>query len=235
MMRTFRKHGGAAFVVTILEVVGDSDNLLELEQRYLNSRKPVFNCAPLAASCAGVKHTEETRKKRAAASKKIWVSRNEDDRKEWGKTSSANMRRWWNAASKEQREVKSESAKRQQAAMSEGERAAQKKRLAAIGKVGGTARVKGKTDREIREEMKALVAAQKAWRASDKEGVVMMTQKMTQTKRELYGKLNPESVRAMRSRYAAGGISFQALATEFGVSIGMAHGVVRGKKWRDVQ
>lgn len=44
-------------------------------------------------------------------------------------------------------------------------------------------------------------------------------------------KLSAEQVAAMRSRYAAGGVTFRDLSREFGVCYQHAHLVVRGRRW----
>lgn len=45
-------------------------------------------------------------------------------------------------------------------------------------------------------------------------------------------KLSEAGVRAIRARYAAGGVSQQALADEYGVSFSLIHAIVRRKIWK---
>jgi hypothetical protein len=47
-------------------------------------------------------------------------------------------------------------------------------------------------------------------------------------------KLTAASVRAIRERYASGGVSQQDLATEYGVTQSIVWRVIRGKAWRHV-
>lgn len=47
-------------------------------------------------------------------------------------------------------------------------------------------------------------------------------------------KLQPDHVRAIRARYAAGGISMKALGAEFDVCAETVHGIVRGTVWRHI-
>ncbi len=46
-------------------------------------------------------------------------------------------------------------------------------------------------------------------------------------------KLDPERVRALRVRYAAGGISLKKLGAEFDLDASTAHDIVRGRTWKD--
>lgn len=47
-------------------------------------------------------------------------------------------------------------------------------------------------------------------------------------------KLLLDQVRSMRAAYAAGGVTQQALAARFGVSLGSVSKVLRRRRWRDV-
>lgn len=47
-------------------------------------------------------------------------------------------------------------------------------------------------------------------------------------------RLTAESVTAMRQRYAAGGVTLQALADEYGVSISAVHQAIRRVRWAHV-
>ena len=47
-------------------------------------------------------------------------------------------------------------------------------------------------------------------------------------------KLNPESVRAIRARYAVGGVSMASLAAEYGVWLLSIQNVIHGRTWRHV-
>ena len=49
-----------------------------------------------------------------------------------------------------------------------------------------------------------------------------------------HSKLTPDQVRDMRAAYAAGGMTQQALAEQFGVSRRLVGGIINGKRWRSV-
>jgi len=48
------------------------------------------------------------------------------------------------------------------------------------------------------------------------------------------GQLDPEAVRQIRARYAAGGVSQQILAAEYGVNQRTVSSVIRRKIWQHV-
>lgn len=47
-------------------------------------------------------------------------------------------------------------------------------------------------------------------------------------------RLSDEAVRIIRTEYAAGGVTQQALAERYGVSLMLINGIVRGKRWKHV-
>jgi DNA-directed RNA polymerase specialized sigma24 family protein len=52
--------------------------------------------------------------------------------------------------------------------------------------------------------------------------------------RQGLAKLNDDKVREIRSRYAAGGVSYQDLADEFGVALSQIASVVKRRTWKHV-
>lgn len=62
MQRAFSKYGEESFQIELLETC-DRDNLLTVEQSYLDTLKPKFNTYMTAGSPKGYKHTEETKKR----------------------------------------------------------------------------------------------------------------------------------------------------------------------------
>lgn len=68
----WNKYGSEGFEFRILELVFNKNNLVNVEQLWLNwansnNRKFGYNISPTAANCLGVKHTEESKLKRAKA------------------------------------------------------------------------------------------------------------------------------------------------------------------------
>jgi hypothetical protein len=52
--------------------------------------------------------------------------------------------------------------------------------------------------------------------------------------KQRHARLTESDVRAIRARHAAGGITYQALADEFGVSLTMAWQIVKRQTWKNV-
>jgi len=76
LQRSWIKHGEAAFVFELLEVIEDHNNLIVREQHWMesllaNHPRQGFNVCPAAGSPRGHKHSPETRAKMSAAKKKI--------------------------------------------------------------------------------------------------------------------------------------------------------------------
>lgn len=62
LQRAFNRYGEASFVFSVLLECREGE-LIENEQRFLDSLKPVYNLCQVAGSPLGYKHTEETRQK----------------------------------------------------------------------------------------------------------------------------------------------------------------------------
>ena len=72
IVSAFKKYGFDGFIFSIIEIA-DRELLTEIEQFYMNlynssSREYGYNACPAAGSCAGYKHSEETKRKVSAAS-----------------------------------------------------------------------------------------------------------------------------------------------------------------------
>lgn len=233
LLRTFRKYGYNALAIEILEVVIDPARLLEREQAHIDARKPAFNVAPMAASCAGVKHTAETCRKRSRASKRVWDGKTTEEKAIWSERARERAVAWWKEISEEERAAIAAAARAVRgerfARLSEDNQAAELHRLAESGIRGGAARAKTITEME----MEALLLRQREWRQQKPEEVATMTANMRATKRAA-GKLTPEKVQSIRAMRETG-TSFAKIGVAFGISIGMAHGVVMRTKWGDVE
>ena len=60
LQRSYNKHGEAAFEFEPIELVPDKDNLLAVEQHYLDTIKPEYNICKVAGSHLGVKRSPES-------------------------------------------------------------------------------------------------------------------------------------------------------------------------------
>lgn len=75
LQRGWNKHGAAAFVFSVIELVENKHDLLAREQHWIDfyvAANPAFgyNTAPTAGSGLGLKHTKETREKLSLAAKR---------------------------------------------------------------------------------------------------------------------------------------------------------------------
>src|SRR5690606_3407741 len=61
MQRCYNKHSSNVFDFSVL-LYCDRENLIDYEQRAIDTFKPDYNTVPTAGSMLGYKHTEETRK-----------------------------------------------------------------------------------------------------------------------------------------------------------------------------
>jgi len=73
LQRAWDKHGAGAFVFEVLEVVANKEELILVEQEYLDRLQPFgrqgYNLSPTAYSVLGIKHSDESRARHSAASK----------------------------------------------------------------------------------------------------------------------------------------------------------------------
>lgn len=232
LSRTFHKYGYNSIAFQVIELVEPSCLLIR-EQHYIDSRNPKFNSAPVAGSCAGVKHSRETLRKRSAATIAVWAAKGTDDRDEWSRQSSEQMKQWWSRATPAQREEKAKTASATEmariASMPDADRRAHLASLKARAKRGGAMRAQSIT----KADTDRMLAGQMAWRASNPSAVGAASMAMRETKRKS-GKLNPETVRQIRL-HRSFGYSIAAIALEFGVSSGLVHGIIHGTKWGDIQ
>lgn len=76
LQRAWNKYGQAAFSFSVIEIVDDADMRLERESYFIvqaNSAngRDGYNTVPIAGTCLGYKHTEETKKKMSEAQLKV--------------------------------------------------------------------------------------------------------------------------------------------------------------------
>lgn len=60
MQNVYNKHGVEYFSISILYVGEEKEDILQKEQHYIDTVKPIFNTAPIVNSPAGMKQSEET-------------------------------------------------------------------------------------------------------------------------------------------------------------------------------
>lgn len=73
LQRAYNKYGIESFDFCILETVKDINQLVELEQLWMNFLKPEYNILPTAYSHLGAKRTEESKKKMSLAQVKTII------------------------------------------------------------------------------------------------------------------------------------------------------------------
>lgn len=69
LQKAWNKYGEENFTFRIIELVEDKTKLLEREQFYLDTMKPVYNILKIAGSNLGIKRSKETLKRMSAARK----------------------------------------------------------------------------------------------------------------------------------------------------------------------
>lgn len=68
LQRAWKKYSEDNFIFETVELC-DKERLIEREQIYIDSEKPVYNMCPVAGSCLGVKRSDETKRKVSEAKK----------------------------------------------------------------------------------------------------------------------------------------------------------------------
>jgi len=71
IQRHFNKCGEDDLIISALEDVANKKDLVEREQFYLDTIKPYFNIAPIAGSCLGVRHSDESKERRRHLKNKL--------------------------------------------------------------------------------------------------------------------------------------------------------------------
>lgn len=181
LQRVSTKYGVGILEVEIVELVDDPAQLLSREQHYIDSRKPLFNVCRVAGSCAGIKHTPQTRAKRSKASYAVWAAKTEEERRQWGAVSSERVKRYYAGISAEKRAEISERARLSGLAW----RAKQTpEKLAEIDArfVKSTEKYRQNKGRPSEENIRKAVAAQKKWRQEHPEEVDAVNERMRATK-----------------------------------------------------
>lgn len=77
LQSAWKKYGATAFEFIMVEAIDDLDQLITVEQEYLDAIHPAYNMSPTAGSTRGWHHTLESRAKITAAQtgkKKPWLS-----------------------------------------------------------------------------------------------------------------------------------------------------------------
>lgn len=73
LQRAWSKYGEDSFEFTIMELCNPiRSTIIDLEQQFIDARKPEFNISKIAESPLGIKHTDETRRKVGLASLSTW-------------------------------------------------------------------------------------------------------------------------------------------------------------------
>src|SRR5688572_2680526 len=63
LQHAWNKYGEEAFSFMRLQIVEDTEQMLEIEQVFLTTLQPAYNVSPTATPCKGVKRSEATRQK----------------------------------------------------------------------------------------------------------------------------------------------------------------------------
>lgn len=71
LQRVYNKYNGEGISLNIILVVDDKNDLVKIEQYYINLLKPLYNMSPTAGSPLGTKHTEQSKQNMSNAHKGI--------------------------------------------------------------------------------------------------------------------------------------------------------------------
>jgi len=204
LQRSWELHGSDAFEFTILEVVKDSELLLEREQHYLDTLRPYES-----ETKKGHKHSEETKRKIGISQKGKHIS--DETRK---KQSISAKKRWKrpDACTEETRKKMSEAHK------------------------GKKSWNKGiKTPQEVKDKisktLKGRPSPMKGKKHSEETKRLMSEARSGEN--NVRSIMTWEKVREIRRLYAAGGISQQKLADQFGCSKGCIKHILKNRSWRE--
>lgn len=91
LQRHFNKYGEGDLVFDILEDIQNRELLVGREQFYIDSANPYFNSCPLASSCLGVKHSEESKARRKHLKNRLGKKNTPEQRE---KSSQAQIKRF---------------------------------------------------------------------------------------------------------------------------------------------
>lgn len=72
LQNAWDKYGEENFSFEIVEVLTDKSLVLEREQYWIDLLKPEYNLAPVAGTNIGCRHSEEEKKRKGQATKKLW-------------------------------------------------------------------------------------------------------------------------------------------------------------------
>ena len=231
LQRAWYHYGEDVFIFTILEDVGEPDLLIEREQHYLDLYKPYkreigYNSCPNAGSRLGFKHSEESKKKMSKS--KIGSKHSEETKRKIGNAQKGKLisdetksklrvsarKRWErpNACSQETRKKMSEARKGRKPWNTGIETPQEVKDKISKTLKGRPSPMKGKKHSEETKEIMSKM------RSGEKNAKSIMTW---------------EKVREIRRLYAAGGISQQKLADQFGCSKGCIKHILKNRTWRE--
>jgi len=209
LQRAWHHYGEDVFIFTILEDVEEPDLLIEREQHYLDLYKPYkreigYNSCPNARNCLGFKHSDESKKKMSKS--RIGFKHSEQTKAKMSKSAIGRK------ASFETRKKMSEARKGRKPWNTGIETPQEVKDKISKTLKGRPSPMKGKKHSEETKEIMSKM------RSGEKNAKSIMTW---------------EKVREIRRLYAAGGISQQKLADQFGCSKGCIKHILKNRTWRE--
>lgn len=103
LQRSFNKHGEENFIFEVLEEVDDIENILIIEQKWLDgfNKKKLYNIRHLASSNQGLRHTKQAKEK--ISSSKIGTKRSKRTREKISEKTRGNKH--WNFGKKHKQET----------------------------------------------------------------------------------------------------------------------------------
>ena len=96
LQRAYNKHGEKTLKFSILEIVGIREEVIDVEQKYIDKLKPKYNILPNAGSCLGRNISEETRLKISNSEKGKYVKGHPHTKETRKRLSEAQKLNWKN-------------------------------------------------------------------------------------------------------------------------------------------
>tara|TARA_R110000823_G_scaffold45504_1_gene117396 strand:+ start:3125 stop:3970 length:846 start_codon:yes stop_codon:yes gene_type:complete len=226
LQRSWELHGSGAFEFMILEAVEDSELLLEREQHYLDTLKPYereigYNNCREAANCLGFKHTEKSKRKMSQSRK--------------GHKHSEETKRKMSEAQKGRVFTQETRAKMSKSATGRKASLETRKKMSQTRKGRKSWNTGIKTPQEVKnkisETLKGRPSPMKGKKHSEETKRLMSEVRSGENNARSI--MTWEKVREIRRLYAAGGISQQKLADQFGCSKGCIKHILKNRTWRE--